>query len=103
MVAMAASTPMARRAWIVGWTSLALGVAMFLHALLYSDGWRNRARAQADLEALRGRNAAAEARVADLRSQIESMRSRPEAQERAVRHQLGWVRQGEIVLELGDP
>ena len=92
---------MPRKQTIIALIALALGAGVFLHTLLYSDSWKHRARARADLEALEAENAATEERVLQLRGQVEAIRSRPEAQERAIRHELGYVRPGEIVLELG--
>ena len=39
-------------------------------------------------------------RVEELRAAIEAIRERPEVQEATVRDELGYVRPGEVVLEL---
>ena len=83
-----------------------LGAAVLLSAwiafdsLLDPSGWGRLRRLQADLSALRAENAAAQARAVALRAQIQALRSRPEVQERVVRHELGFVRPGEVVLTL---
>lgn len=93
---------MSRRYWIVALLALSFGVGVFLNTLLYSDSWQHRERARIDLQKLKVENDAAENRLDNLRNQIDAMRDRPEAQERAVRYELGYVRAGEIVLELGE-
>jgi len=94
---------MARRYVVLALLAFALGVTVFLHTLLYSDGWSQRQRARSDFAALEASNESAEQRVEQLRSKIEALRSRPDVQERAVRHELGYVRpEHEIVLELGE-
>lgn len=91
---------MPKRVVFAAIVAFAFGVGLLLHTLLYSDGWRNRQRARADLAALERQNAAAEARLRDLRGQIEALRTRPDVQERVVRHELGYTRPGDVVLEL---
>lgn len=91
---------MPSRLWAIAGAAVILGVALFLHTLLASEAWQNRQRVRADLEDLRTRNAMNQTRVEVLRSQIDALRSRREVQERVVRQELGYVREGEIVLEL---
>jgi len=93
---------MSARYWIVALLALALGVGVFLHTLLYSDGWRNREHARVDLERVTVENDTADRRLEDLRRQIDAMRDRPEVQARVVRSELGYVGPDEIVLELGE-
>ena len=76
------------------------GVGLLLHTLLWSDGWQKRQRARADLEQLTLENAASATRVERLRTDIEALRTRKEVQERLVRHELGYARAGDLVLEL---
>ena len=90
------------RTGIVAILAAILGVGVFLHTLFYSEGWNQRARLRADLEVLEAQNRTTERQVADLREQVEALRTDPEVQERAVRHELGYVKPGEVVLELGE-
>lgn len=89
------------RYYLVALLAFVLGIGVFLHTIFYSDSWQQREKARIDLEALTVDNDAAEERMHTLRSQIDAMRIRPEVQERAVRHELGYVRPGDVVLELG--
>ncbi len=91
---------MPKRVVLAALIAFSFGVGLLLHTLLYSDGWRNRQRARADLAALELHNAAAELRVRELRSEIDALRTRRDVQERVVRHEIGYTRPGDIVLEL---
>ncbi len=73
------------------------------HTALAPEGLTRRAQLERDLATADAQVAAAEARVADLRRQIEALRTRPDVQERVVRDELGYVRQADLVLELGSP
>ena len=91
------------RGWLIGTVCLVLGVGIFLHTLLYSDSWRNRENARADLEALQRENDATETRLEAPRHQIDGLKNRPAVQERVIRHELGFTRPGEVVLEVEGP
>jgi cell division protein FtsB len=54
-----------------------------------------------DLKALRGRNAQLAAENERLAREAEALRSDPDAIERVARAELGWVRPGEIIVDLG--
>ena len=71
------------------------------HTLLSPNGWRRRSRLAQDLLTLTRENDALEERSAHLRQQIQSLKQRPEAQEHAVRDELGWVRPGDLVIHFG--
>jgi cell division protein FtsB len=94
---------MPRRVVLAALAAFVFGVGLLLHTLFWSDGWRQRQRARGDLAALTVQNLASEARVKELRSEIEALRTRPEVQERVVRHELGYTRPGDVVLELDRP
>ncbi len=84
---------------------LAAGLLLFAfvlmaHTLLSSDGWRKRTRVRADLVQLTETNDAREQRVQQLRAEVAAVRSRPEVQERVIRGELGYVRDGDLVLEV---
>jgi len=93
---------MSRRFVWIGTLAATGAVVLFLHTLLYSDSWSTRAQVRTDLASLTHDNDVAEQRIESLRRQIAAMRARPEVQERAVRHELGYLRPGEIVLDLSD-
>ncbi|MBI3180043.1 MAG: septum formation initiator family protein, partial [Deltaproteobacteria bacterium] len=59
-----------------------------------------RQEVRADLETLRLENLKLEERSARLRAQVKALRERPEVQERVIRDELGYVKPGEIVLEV---
>ena len=77
-----------------------VSVAFLLHTLT-SDGWSNRSKLRADLEALQTENDEIGAEVKRLRFQIDALRRRPAVQERIVRDELGYIKPHDIVLELG--
>lgn len=79
---------------------LLLAFVLFAHTLVSSDGWRKRARVRADLVQLTENNAVREQHVQQLRAEVAAMRSRPDVQERVIRDELGYVRDGDLVLEV---
>jgi cell division protein FtsB len=80
---------------------LGASAAVTLHTLFEPSGWARRERARSDLAALRAQNDDVEQENRELRSAIRAIRSRARVQERVVRDELGYVRAGEVVLELG--
>ena len=76
-------------------------VAVLFHTLFISNGWSDRQKLRADLAAVQAENKEIEAEVDKLRSQIDALRRRHTVQERVVRDELGYVKPGDIVLELG--
>jgi cell division protein FtsB len=82
-------------------TLLVMSAALLVHTLLSPDGWNRRQKARADLEVLRAENNRLEHEVQDLRGQIEALRTREEVQERVIRDELGYVRPGDVNLEVG--
>ncbi|OGQ78936.1 MAG: hypothetical protein A2289_04060 [Deltaproteobacteria bacterium RIFOXYA12_FULL_58_15] len=77
-----------------------MSIAMVTHTLLDPSGWTQRQKITDDLERLRAQNAVLEERVTELRQEIKALRQRDEVRERAVRNELGYVRPGEMVVEL---
>ncbi len=75
--------------------ALVLGLVWFLHTLLASNAWTQRERVSRDLERLRHSNAADIEELDTLRTRISALRQRPEVRERAVRHELGFLRADE--------
>ena len=75
--------------------------AVLFHTVFISNGWSDRQKLRADLDAVQAENKEIEAEVDRLHSQIDALRRRPSVQERVVRDELGYVKPGDIVLELG--
>ena len=71
------------------------------HTLFISNGWSDRQKLEGDLEAVQAENREIEAEVDRLRSQIDAIRRRPAVRERVVRDELGYIKTGDIILELG--
>ena len=80
--------------------SLLLGVSLLLHTFLYSESWQQREHARRDLENLIQENNAKEREIDSVRRRIQGLRTHKHVQERAVRHELGYTRPDEIVIEL---
>lgn len=88
----------ARRKWI--W--MAVGTAAVLAAISVADarGFRRYLRLQQDVQSLTERNHALEEQNAAMLREVEALRSDKAALERAAREELGFVKPGEIVLNL---
>jgi cell division protein FtsB len=87
--------------WLLAVCLLGASAVVMLHTLFEPAGWSRRERVRSDLAAVREQNEAVERENAELRSAIRALRSRKEVQERVVRDELGYVRAGDVVLELG--
>jgi cell division protein FtsB len=74
---------------------------LVVHTFVAADGWSLRTRAQRDLDTLESDITAAERRVTELRLQIEGLRGRRAVQEHVVRDELGYVRPGDVVVDVG--
>ena len=85
---------------LIAATLLLLSAALVLHTLFDPEGWSRRQKARADLEVLKKENARLETEVQGLRSQIDALRNREEVQESVIRDELGYVRPGEVNLEV---
>ena len=81
---------------------LAVAGVLVLHTFLASEGWSRRTRAQHDLATLDADIARAQQRATDLRTQIDGLRSRTDVQEHVVRDELGYVRRGDVVVDVGE-
>ena len=74
---------------------------ILLQTLLVSDGWSDRRTLWQDLRAVRTENAEINQEVERLRLELEALHRRPEVQEHVIRDELGYIKPGEIVLEIG--
>ena len=91
---------MSRRCRLFVLISTFCSAAIVAHTLLASEGWGRRARVRRDLTVVEDELARYERRVHELRAQIEAQKKRREVQERVVRHELSYVRQGDLVIDV---
>jgi cell division protein FtsB len=92
---------MSRAQKLLLFLSLLASAGVFVHTLLAPDGWGRRRRAAADLVTLDADIASETQRAAQLRRQINALKTRPDVQERVVRHELEYVKPNELVVDLG--
>lgn len=85
--------------WIVLGAALLLGSV----SLMDRDGFRRYFRLEADVDRLTARNTELAEKNRGLLREIESLRDDPRALERAAREELGYVKAGEIVIQLEAP
>lgn len=64
------------------------------------DGLPKRSRLRADLDRIQTQNAQLRAQAELLEANIDAMRNHPTTQEAVVRDQLGYVRPGDLIVEL---
>ncbi|MBC7794906.1 MAG: septum formation initiator family protein [Clostridia bacterium] len=84
---------------------LACGLLFFafgliMHTLVAPNGWRARERVRIDLTQVREQNEARERKAEQLRAEVAALRDRADVQERVVREELGFVREGDVVVEI---
>ncbi|MEK7703599.1 MAG: septum formation initiator family protein [Myxococcota bacterium] len=89
-----------RTLWLIG-LSLLAGAALVGSTLWQEQGWTRRVRANTALETVEGKNREARGRVEHLGNEVRALRERPQAQERAVRQELGYIKPGDVVLDMG--
>lgn len=82
-----------------------LGAALLLVAtsLMDRDGFRQYFRLQQDVGRLSEQNAQLAEKNRGLLREIQALRDDPKALERAAREELGYVKAGEIVIQLEEP
>lgn len=90
-----------RRKWVVG--TLLAALALTLVSIADADGFRRYFRLRGELRTLEEKNAALEQANAVLAREIGALRSDKKAMERVVREELGFIKPGEIVLNLEAP
>ena len=73
---------------------------LLVHTVFFSDGYGKRAKLQQELEERRVANDYLREEAEQLRSDIKAIRTQKEVQERIIRDELGYLRNGEIILEL---
>lgn len=81
-------------------TALIISLTLCLQTFFSQDGWRARQARAAELETIRVENDAKAARAAFLHGQIQALRKRSDVQEHVIRDELGYVRPGDVVIDL---
>lgn len=89
----------ARRIWL--WGSVTAAGLLLAWSTLAEGGFRRYLRLEGELEALRARSAQLRDENTRLTRELEALRESPLMQERAVREELGFVRPGELVIDVG--
>lgn len=82
------------------WASCGVALVLALCSALDTRGFRRSIALQRDISALKVRNAELQRQNASLAEQIRGLRKDPQAQERAAREELGFVKPGELVINL---
>jgi cell division protein FtsB len=78
----------------------ALALVLAICSALDAQGFRRSVALRHDIAGLAARNERLRQENASLADQIRALRKDPAAQERAVREELGYVKPGEIVINL---
>ena len=82
------------------WWLLGLAAALTAGSLADAEGFRRYGRLAAERDALEAQNAALRLENQRLRGEVRALHEDPEALERAAREELGFVRPGEVVVNL---
>ena len=94
------------KTWLgrVAAASLAAGVIGYVPYHVYArSGLARTLELRRELTAVRARNAELKEETLRLGRQAEALRDDPDAIERVARLELGWVKPGEIILDLSQP
>jgi cell division protein FtsB len=82
------------------WGACAVAGVLALCSVLDAKGFRRSRALRQDIASLQQRNEVLREENAELADRIRGLRKSPEAQERAAREELGFVKPGEIVINL---
>ncbi|MEN9800022.1 MAG: hypothetical protein RL653_3719 [Pseudomonadota bacterium] len=82
------------------WGGLVLAGLLVVVSVMDGRGFRRYLRLQQDVQSLQERNRAVEEQNKVLRAEVEALKRDPRALERAVREELGYVKPGEIVVNV---
>ncbi len=85
------------------WVAVVGALVWMIAVSFRADGLRRYFRLKGDVQQLQVRNQQLRDENAELRLEIESMRSDRSAIEQAVREELGFVRPGELVMHVEEP
>lgn len=87
-----------RRRWL--WIAVGIAGVLALGSMADAHGFRKYLRLQQDVAELQARNRDLRLQNERMVKEIEALRKEPAAIERAAREELGYVRPGEIVLNV---
>ena len=87
-----------RRKWV--WLSLGVAAVLGLVSVVDARGFRRYLELQQEVSELQAKNRTLRAQNERFVREIEALRSDPAAIERAAREELGFIRPGEIVLNV---
>ena len=85
------------------WFTVAAAGALLIVSAADPKGFRRYVMLQAEIDGLSERNSALIEKNRALVSELEAMRKSPQALERAAREELGYIKPGEIVINLESP
>ena len=85
------------------WFTVAAAGALLIVSAADPKGFRRYYKLKAEIDGLAERNAALVERNRTLVGELEAIRKSPRALERAAREELGYVKPGEIVINLEAP
>ena len=88
-----------RTLWLLA-ISLLAGLALVIHTLLDDAGWRQRRQLRSSVQIIEKKNRETKARIERLSNEVRALRDRPSVQERAVRHELGYIKPGDVVVDV---
>ena len=90
-----------RRKWL--WASVTIAFVLAAWSASAEGGFRRYLTLSQQLETLRSRNHQAVEENARLLKEVDALRGDPRAIERAAREELGFIRLGEVVINLETP
>lgn len=85
------------------WFTVAVAGALLVVSAADPEGFRRYLKLEAEIDGLSARNLALVEKNRELLGEIEALRQSPAALERAAREELGYVKPGEIVINLEGP
>ena len=91
---------MARRLFTLSFIPFSLAAMMVVHTVFISDAWQTRDDLSDDLNAIKQKNTNLESEIHRLMGRVRGLRHRAKVQEHVVRDELGYVKSGDIVIEL---
>jgi cell division protein FtsB len=87
-----------RRKWL--WASVTIAFVLAAWSASAEGGFRRYMSLSTQVDTLRARNQRSAEENAKLLKEVEALRSDPKAIERAAREELGFIRPGEVVIQL---
>lgn len=88
-----------RTLWLLA-ISLLAGLVLVLHTLIDDAGWAQQRRSRAALQTIEAKNRETQRHIERLTDEVRALRERPDVQERAVRQELGYIKPGDVVVNV---